>query len=179
VLDGLALRAVQVGDELVEDRGHPERGFRGEGGVRIIGRRGREGRSAGRVARDGGGMVVGVGTDLVELGRIEAALGRHGDALLERLFTPRERAQLADGRRRVERVAARFAAKEAALKALGTGWGQGVGWHDVEVLGGRGEPPRLAFAGPAERRLRALGAARAHVSLTHSATMAAAVVILE
>jgi len=123
-------------------------------------------------------MVVGVGTDLVDLGRIEAALGRHGDALLERLFTPRERELIAKDATRVERVGARFAAKEAALKALGTGWGQGVGWHDVEVLGGRGQPPRLELGGAAAARLAALGGTAAHVSLTHTSTLASATVIL-
>ena len=123
-------------------------------------------------------MVVGVGIDLVELGRIEAALARHGEALLARLFTARERELLAGDPARVARVGARFAAKEAALKALGTGWGQGVGWHDVEVLGGRGEPPRLLLGGAAATRLAALGGRTAHVSLTHTASHAAATVIL-
>ena len=123
-------------------------------------------------------MVVGVGTDLVELGRIEAALLRHGEALLERLFTARERALLVNDPARVARIGARFAAKEAALKALGTGWGQGVGWHDVEVLGGRGEPPRLHLTGAAASRLATLGGSTAHVSLTHTASFAAATVVL-
>lgn len=123
-------------------------------------------------------MVVGVGTDLVELARIEAALERHGDALLERLFTPRERALIVADSARVERVGARFAAKEAALKALGTGWGQGVGWHDVEVLGGRGEAPRLELGGAAAMRLATLGGTATHVSLTHTAALASATVVL-
>ena len=123
-------------------------------------------------------MVVGVGTDLVELGRIEAALARHGEALLARLFTERERELLAGDPAQVARVGARFAAKEAALKALGTGWGQGLGWHDVEVLGGRGEPPRLHLSGPAASRLASLGGTAALVSLTHTASHAAATVIL-
>jgi holo-[acyl-carrier protein] synthase len=123
-------------------------------------------------------MALGLGTDLVELSRIAAALERHGDALLARLFTSRERALLRDDPQLVARVAARFAAKEAALKALGTGWGQGVAWHDVEVLGGRGEPPRLVLAGAAALRLGTLGARSAHVSITHTASLAAATVLL-
>jgi holo-[acyl-carrier protein] synthase len=123
-------------------------------------------------------MALGLGTDLVELSRIAAALERHGDALLARLFTSRERALLRDDPQIVARVAARFAAKEAALKALGTGWGQGVAWHDVEVLGGRGEPPRLVLAGAAALRLGTLGARSAHVSITHTASLAAATVLL-
>jgi holo-[acyl-carrier protein] synthase len=124
-------------------------------------------------------MIVGLGTDLVELPRMAAALERQGEALLARLFTERERALLDGDPQLVARVAARFAAKEAAFKALGTGWGQGVGWHDVEVLGGRGEPPSLALAGAARTRLEALGARRAHVTLTHTESVAGATVILE
>jgi holo-[acyl-carrier protein] synthase len=124
-------------------------------------------------------MTRGLGTDLVELARIEAALARHGDALMARLFTERERALLAGDRQLVARVGARFAAKEAALKALGTGWGQGVGWHDVEVLGGRGEAPRLQFSGAALAHLERLGASRSLVSLTHTVGHAAATVVLD
>lgn len=124
-------------------------------------------------------MILGLGTDLVELERMQAALGRQGEALLRRLFTERERAALQGDAQLVRRVAARFAAKEAALKALGTGWGQGVGWHDVEVLGGRGEPPALELGGAALARLHALGARRALVSLTHTERLAAATVVIE
>ena len=128
-------------------------------------------------------MLVGLGFDLVDLPRVEAALARRGEALLAKLFSPRERAELAPdlaqgGRRLVERVAARFAAKEAALKALGTGWGGGVGWHDVELLGGRGEAPGLQFGGEARRRFEALGARTARVSWSHADTAAGAVVVL-
>jgi holo-[acyl-carrier protein] synthase len=124
-------------------------------------------------------MIVGLGTDLVELERLRAALERQGEALLARLFTERERALLRGDAQLVQRVAARFAAKEAAFKALGTGWGQGVSWHDVEVLGGRGEPPTLELAGAARTRMAKLGAQRAHVTLTHSASMASATVVLD
>ena len=124
-------------------------------------------------------MILGLGTDLVELERMQAALQRQGDALMTRLFTPRERALLAGDPQLVRRAAARFAAKEAAFKALGTGWGQGVGWHDVEVLGGRGAAPVLELSGAARERLEALGARRAHVSITHTEGLAAATVILE
>jgi holo-[acyl-carrier protein] synthase len=124
-------------------------------------------------------MILGLGTDLVELEHLQAALERQGDALLQRLFTPRECALLAADSQRLRRAAARFAAKEAALKALGTGWGQGIGWHDVEVLGGRGQPPVLELSGAALARLHALGARRAHLSLTHTERLAAATVILD
>jgi len=123
-------------------------------------------------------MILGLGTDLVELEHLQAALQRQGDALLRRLFTPRECALLAGDPQLVRRAAARFAAKEAALKALGTGWGQGVGWHDVEVLGGRGQPPVLELSGAALERLTALGARHAHLSLAHTERLASATVIL-
>jgi holo-[acyl-carrier protein] synthase len=124
-------------------------------------------------------MITGLGTDLVELERMQTALERQGDALLLRLFTPREREALRGDPQLVRRVAARFAAKEATLKALGTGWGQGLGWHDVEVLGGHGQPPTLELGGAALARLHALGATRALVSLTHTERLASATVILE
>ncbi len=124
-------------------------------------------------------MILGLGTDLIELSRVEAALGRHGDTLLARLFTERERALMEGDRQLVQRVAARFAAKEAALKALGTGWSRGVGWHDVEVLGGRGEPPHLHLRGGARAQLFKLGASRALVTMTHTSGLASATVILD
>lgn len=124
-------------------------------------------------------MILGLGTDLVELDRLQAALDRQGEALLRRLFTERERKALEGDAQLVRRAAARFAAKEAALKALGTGWGEGLGWHDVEVLGGRGQPPELHLSGAALARLQALGARRALVSLTHTEGLAAATVVLE
>ncbi|MBM3984529.1 MAG: holo-[acyl-carrier-protein] synthase [Planctomycetes bacterium] len=124
-------------------------------------------------------MILGLGTDLVELDRLQEALDRRGEALLERLFTARERAALQGDPQLVRRAAARFAAKEAALKALGTGWGQGLSWHDIEVLGGRGQPPVLELGGAALERLRRLGGRRAHVTLTHTERLAAATVVLE
>jgi len=128
-------------------------------------------------------MLVGLGFDLVDLARVEAALARRGEALLEKLFSARERTELADdlalgGRRLTERVAARFAAKEAALKALGTGWGAGVGWHDVELLGGRGAAPSLQFSGEARRVFERLGARHARVSWSHADSAAGAIVVL-
>ena len=124
-------------------------------------------------------MILGLGTDLVELDRFAEAFERQGEALLARLFTERERALFAGDPQLVRRAAARFAAKEAALKALGTGWGQGLGWHDVEVLGGRGGPPSLELTGAARTRLQALGARNAHVSISHTETLACATVILD
>lgn len=124
-------------------------------------------------------MILGLGTDLVELDRLQAAIQRQGEALLERLFTARERGLLQGDPQLLQRAGARFAAKEAAFKALGTGWGQGVRWHDVEVLGGRGGPPTLEFTGAARLRMVALGARHSHLTLTHTARAAAATVILD
>lgn len=124
-------------------------------------------------------MVVALGMDLAELPRIAAALERRGEAFLERVFTEHERTALGDdGPALVARAAARFAAKEAAFKALGTGWGQGVTWHDVEVRGGRGRPPEIVLSGRALERQHALGSSRALVTLTHTDTVAGATVVL-
>ncbi len=131
-------------------------------------------------------MVAGLGTDMVEIERVEAALRRHGEAFMRKVFTEREQALFAqaaggeadDGSRLLQEVAARFAAKEAALKALGTGWGQGFGWHDVEILGGRGEPPVLALSESAAARMATRGGTEALVSMTHTDQMASATVLL-
>jgi len=124
-------------------------------------------------------MIVGMGLDLVDTGRFEAAVRRR-PALLKRVFTPGERSACERKADAICSYAARFAAKEAAMKALGTGWGQGVGWQSVEVVGGawRGAPG-LVLHGRALEHLHAMGGVRALVSLTHEKTMAAAVVILE
>ncbi len=82
-------------------------------------------------------MVIGIGIDLVQVSRFEQAASRHGSRLLDRLFTAGEQARVRCYRSPGRHLAARFAAKEAALKALRTGWGQGVVWQDVEI-GGRG-----------------------------------------
>jgi holo-[acyl-carrier protein] synthase len=123
-------------------------------------------------------MIVGVGLDLADPGRIERALQRH-PSLEARLFTPQERSVCRAASAPILSFAARFAAKEAALKALGTGWSRGIKWTDVEVLGGDREPPRLSITGKALECMRDLGAVRAHVSLSHEKSMAGAVVVLE
>ncbi len=124
-------------------------------------------------------MVVGLGSDLVDVRRLAAILARRAERFLERVFTPSERELC---RRRADSArafAARFAAKEACMKALGTGWGQGVGFLDVEVVGGAGSPPQLVLRGAAAERARKLGVRGIHVSLTHDGDYAAAVVVLE
>ena len=124
-------------------------------------------------------MILGHGVDLVEVDRIMRSVDRFGDRFLDRVFTPAERSYAGDGPRRDEHLAARFAAKEAVLKALGTGWAQGAGWADIEVVRGAGGKPSLALHGKAQELARAMGATRWHLSLTHTRGMAMASVIAE
>jgi holo-[acyl-carrier protein] synthase len=120
-----------------------------------------------------------LGIDLVDSARIARLVERHGVRAERRLFTA---AEIEHCRGRFDRalgLAARFAAKEAFLKALGLGIGQGVGLHEIEVVNAPGGQPRLVVHGAAAARLAALGVTRVHVSLTHDRAMAAAVVLLE
>src|SRR5574344_1161377 len=122
-------------------------------------------------------MIVGLGMDVVEIDRIARSLERFGEHFLRRLLTPEECAALKPAS--ASSVAARFAAKEAAVKALGTGFACGIGMEHIAVHKDALGAPRITFTGPALARLHALGGRRAHISLTHSRTAAAAVVILE
>jgi len=122
---------------------------------------------------------VGIGIDVVEVIRLAEALERQGDRFVKKVFTDGERAACDSRVDRVLALAARFAAKEACLKALGTGWAEGLGFRDVEVVREGNQPPRLVLHGEAVRRAEALGVIRSHVSLTHQPCLAAAVVILE
>jgi holo-[acyl-carrier protein] synthase len=129
--------------------------------------------------RRGEQMVVGLGTDLVEIERIEDSIARFGERFLARVFTPDEIAFCSKKKNAAESFAARFAAKEAAAKALGTGISRGVSWQDIEVVRRPGERPEIVFHGRAAERARVLGAVSSTVSLTHSREVAMAVVILE
>jgi holo-[acyl-carrier protein] synthase len=120
-----------------------------------------------------------MGVDMVEVARIRALAERHGDRFLDRTFTPGEREYSMPRARRYEHLAARFAAKEAALKALGTGARLGITLADVEVTSGPMGEPGIALAGDAARRAEALGVTSVHVSLTHADAYAVAVVVLE
>lgn len=124
-------------------------------------------------------VILGIGIDLIEVPRFEQALERFGERFLHRIFTPDEIAYCQPKARAVEHYAARFAAKEAAMKALGTGKSGGIRWRDVEVTRARGKPPQLQFHGQARRRFETLGANRACLSLTHTAHSAMAQVIIE
>jgi holo-[acyl-carrier protein] synthase len=124
-------------------------------------------------------MIVGTGVDITETERIEQALRRHGGRFVKRLYTPGEIAYCEQFKNRAERFAARFAAKEAAFKALGTGWREGVRWLDVEVTHQPSGKPELVLTGRAEELARALGVTRMSVSLSHSNHYAVAQVIFE
>jgi len=124
-------------------------------------------------------MIVGTGVDITETERIEQALQRHGERLAKRLYTPREIAYCEQFKNRAERFAARFAAKEAAFKALGTGWREGVRWLDVEVTHQPSGKPELVLTGRAEELARTLGVTRTSVSLSHSNHYVIAQVIFE
>ena len=124
-------------------------------------------------------MIVGVGVDIVEISRIEKALGRQGQRFRARLFTENEIAYCESHRMPAQFYAARFAAKEAALKALGTGWSQGIQWVDIEVTRMTSGQPQLIFHGKALERATQMGVVRSWISLSHCDQHAIAQVILE
>ena len=124
-------------------------------------------------------MIVGSGIDLVEIDRIQRALDRFGSRFLDRVYTPAEQAYCVRRHNAAESLAARFAAKEAGAKALGTGISQGVNWLEIEVVRASGGRPDLRFHGRAAERAAGMRVAHAALSLTHSKLMAMASVILE
>ena len=124
-------------------------------------------------------MIVGTGIDIAEVPRIRKAIERFGDRFLKRVFTPAEILYCDSKANRAERYAARFAAKEAAMKAIGTGWNHGVRWRDCEVTRMPGGRPTLTFHGKAAEFAAKLGAKHAALSLSHTAEQAIAQVILE
>ncbi|MBI3667386.1 MAG: holo-ACP synthase [Acidobacteria bacterium] len=124
-------------------------------------------------------MIVGSGVDLVEVDRIRRSIERFGGRFLERVFTAAERAYAEGRKNRFERYAARFAAKEAAMKALGTGWKDGVRLVDIEVTNLPSGKPTLRFAGAAAARAQQLGVRSVALSISHTESLAIAEVILE
>lgn len=123
--------------------------------------------------------IVGVGIDQIELSRIRDSLERFGDRFLKRCYTEEELRYCLDKRDPVPSLAARYAAKEAGAKALGTGIAHGVSWTEIEVRRERWQAPTLHLHGRAREHAERLGASRAHLSLTHSRDLASAYVILE
>lgn len=124
-------------------------------------------------------MIVGTGVDIVETQRIEKAFERHPERFAKRLYTPDEIAYCGKFKNQAERFAARFAAKEAAFKALGTGWREGVRWRDVEVTHLASGKPELRLTGRALELATQMRVARISVSISHSDRYAVAQVIFE
>ena len=121
--------------------------------------------------------IIGLGLDITDIDRIAATIARYGDRFLQRVFTDGEIAYCSRRRVPATHFAGRFAAKEAAMKALGTGHTQQVLWRDVEVVR-HGGPPQLLFHGGAARRCAKLGAQSSLLTITHSDTVALAEVLL-
>jgi holo-[acyl-carrier protein] synthase len=124
-------------------------------------------------------MILGTGVDLAEVPRIRAAIERHGGRFIERIYTPPEIAYVERKANRFERYAARFAAKEAGMKAIGTGWKRGVSWRDFEVVNLPSGRPTLRLHGVASEIAQQLGVRQIWLSLTHTAELGMAHVILE
>jgi holo-[acyl-carrier protein] synthase len=124
-------------------------------------------------------MLVGTGIDVVEIARIAASIERYGERFLARIFTASEIAYCQRRKNAAESFAARFAAKEAGAKALGTGIQHGVTWTEIEVRRSRGERPTLHFSGRALAIAEKLGVRHVSLSLTHDKNMAIAAVHLE
>ncbi len=120
-------------------------------------------------------MIAGLGIDVVAVARVAALLERHGERFTRRCFLPGEIRRPGDA----EHLAGVLAAKEAAFKALGTGWGGGVGWHSVEVTHTTTGGPAVLLHGAAAAHAAARGAGRAHLTISHAAGVAVAVVVLE
>jgi holo-[acyl-carrier protein] synthase len=124
-------------------------------------------------------MIVGTGVDLAEVGRIRDAITRYGRRFIERIYTPAEIAYVERKANRFERYAGRFAAKEAGMKAIGTGWRRGVRWQDFEVTNLPSGRPTLKLHGEAARVAEQLGVKLISLSITHTAELGMAHVILE
>lgn len=122
-------------------------------------------------------MVVGLGIDIVETDRIARIWHRYGEQFAQKILTPTERAALPSSP--VQTLAARFAGKEAAVKALGTGFAQGITFQCMEILSRTNDKPELIFHGPAHTQATRLGVSHPHISVTHGRDNAVAVVVLE
>jgi holo-[acyl-carrier protein] synthase len=124
-------------------------------------------------------VILGTGVDLAEVARIRASIERYGERFIRRVFTERETAYAERKANRYERYAARFAAKEAGMKALGTGWSGGIRWQDLEVTNLPSGRPTLELHGVAREVADRLGVQAIHLSLTHTSDQAMAWVLLE
>ena len=124
-------------------------------------------------------MIVGIGIDLAEVDRIRDAIERHGQRFIQRIYTEKEIAYVERKANKFERYAARFAAKEAGMKAVGTGWKRGVRWRDFEVTNLPSGRPTLQLHGEAAKFAENLGVRNIALSITHTAAQGMAIVILE
>ena len=124
-------------------------------------------------------MILGTGVDLAEVRRIREAVERYGERFLHRIYTPGEIAYVERKANKFERYAGRFAAKEAGMKAIGTGWKRGVRWQDFEVANLPSGRPTLRLHGEAARIAATMGVTSISLSITHTAELGMAHVILE
>ena len=124
-------------------------------------------------------MIIGTGVDIAEVARIRDSIERLGDRFLHRVFTEGEINYCQRRANRFESYAARFAAKEAGMKALGTGWSHGVRWRDIEVVRAKGQRPTIQFHGAAAAIAAKIGTKNIALSITHTSEQALAHVILE
>jgi len=140
----------------------------------------RHGRYCGSLwGKFGGCLIVGLGVDIAEVARVQRAIERHGETFLRRVYTAKEREYCERFKNKYERYAGRFAAKEAAMKALGTGWSRGVRWVDVEVVREKGGRPTIKLTGEAANVAGRLNVKNIALSITHTADQAFAQVIFE
>lgn len=124
-------------------------------------------------------MIIGLGLDIAEIDRIEQAIARRGTLFLERVYTPQEVDYCEQHKNKFERYAGRFAAKEAAMKALGTGWRYGVRWRDLETVREPSGKPMLRLEGVARDFADRMGVKNISLTITHSGNVALAQVIFE
>ena len=124
-------------------------------------------------------MIIGIGTDIVEVDRINRLVGKYGQRFLDRMFTAVEQEACLGAANQGQRLAARFAAKESVMKALGTGWARGVRFKDIEIPSSEKQRPQVQLRGAAAERTRKLGETRWHLSLTHVDRFAVAFFVLE
>jgi len=124
-------------------------------------------------------MILGTGIDVIDFAKLDNAISSHGDRFLKRVFTEKEMEYCQSKAKPVQHYAGRFAAKEAVMKALHTGWSEGVGWKDVEVFLYDNGRPTVKLTGGAKARAEVMGTKSFHLSISHSGEYAIASAIAE
>jgi len=124
-------------------------------------------------------VIAGIGIDIVDIGRVESLLSRYGDRFVQRVFTDEEAAYARKSVKPAERLAGRFAIKEAVLKAFGTGKSQGIRWRDIETVRGRMGRPQVKLYGKAANYLKLINGNTVHSTITHDGGKAVAFVVIE